>query len=102
MSARQQYEELLKALSRGQTAEEALRELQIKRHKKLITKKTWLLVLVSTITQFWWAQLVVWGLSMLSVSTGIWPIWLIMEGVSSMLVATVTLGMMYAVRDTRG
>jgi hypothetical protein len=55
--------------------------------------------IAASLLQFWFAQLIIWGLSMYHVHSGIWGPWLIMEGVSSMGVTVVALGMMRAVRD---
>jgi len=59
------------------------------------------IILVSSAAQFWFAQLVVWGLSLYHVDSGIWGPWLLLEGVTSAFVYVTWIGMMRALRDAR-
>ena len=70
-----------------------------KRIDKAFGRKIAISALVATGMQFWFAQLIVWGLSLYGVHSGIWGPWLILEGLTSAGVATVAIGMMRAVRD---
>jgi hypothetical protein len=88
---------------RSRTAHQIYRpsdeEVARKEHRKQFRRKIAAAALAATIMQFWFAQLVVWGLSLYRIHSGIWGPWLIMEGLSSLGVAVVALGMMRAVKD---
>lgn len=81
-------------ISAPSDAEAARREHSKKFSRKIVTAG-----IAAMILQFWFAQLVVWGLSLYHVRSGIWGPWLIMEGLSSLGVAVVSIGMMRAVKD---
>lgn len=70
-----------------------------KRLDRKFGRKIGAAALAATIAQFWFAQLICWGLSLYHVSSGIWGPWLIMEALSSLGIAVVAIGMMKAVRD---
>jgi hypothetical protein len=78
---------------------DAARKAEKKRMDKAFGRKIAIAALAATGVQFWWAQLIVWGLSLYHVHSGIWGPWLILEGVSSAGIAVVAIGMMRAVRD---
>jgi hypothetical protein len=81
------------------TLTQAARKAEKKRIDKAFGRKIAIAGLVATGMQFWFAQLIIWGLSMYGIHSGIWGPWLILEGLMSAGVATVALGMMRAVRD---
>lgn len=78
---------------------QAARKAEKKRIDKAFGRKIAIAGLVTTGMQFWFAQLIVWGLSLYRIHSGIWGPWLILEGLTSAGVATVAIGMMRAVRD---
>jgi hypothetical protein len=78
---------------------QAARKAEQKRIDKAFGRKIAIAGLVATGMQFWFAQLIVWGLSLYRIHSGIWGPWLILEGLTSAGVATVAIGMMRAVRD---
>lgn len=75
------------------------RKAEKKRMSKAFGRKIATAGLAATGMQFWFAQLIVWGLSLYRVHSGIWGPRLILEGLTSAGVATVAIGMMRAVRD---
>jgi hypothetical protein len=81
----------------------SLQEAALKARKKRIDRafgrKIAIAGLVTTGVQFWFAQLIIWGLSLYHIHSGIWGPWLILEGLTSAGAATVAIGMMRAVRD---
>lgn len=81
------------------TLTQAARKAEKKRIDKAFGRKIAIAGLVATGMQFWFAQLIIWGLSLYGIHSGIWGPWLILEGLMSAGVATVALGMMRAVRD---
>jgi len=81
--------------------EEALHKQEVARHKKELSRKITAASIVFTGLQFWFAQLIIWGLSLYHIHSGIWAPWLILEALSSVIVGAVRIGMMGAVRDSR-
>jgi hypothetical protein len=79
--------------------QEAARKADKKRVNKAFGRKIAIAGLAATGVQFWWAQLVVWGLSLYHIHSGIWGPWLILESLTSAGVTAVAIGMMRAVRD---
>lgn len=80
---------------------DALRKKQLYEARRRLAKRIAIKAVVLTGMQFWFSQLIVWGLSMYHIKSGIWPVWLIMEGVSSMLVGSFSLGMLQSLKDSR-
>ena len=78
---------------------EAAQKARKKTLDKKFGRKIAIAGIAATAAQFWFAQLIVWGLSLYHINSGIWAPWLLLEGVSSAGVAVVALGMMRAVRD---
>ena len=77
----------------------AARKAEKKRIDKAFGRKLAITGLVTTGVQFWFAQRIVWGLSLYHINSGIWGPWLLLEAVTSAGAATVSIGMMRAVRD---
>jgi hypothetical protein len=50
---------------------------------------------------FWWAQLIVWGLSTYHIHSGLQGPWLILTGAGFAAITIVAIGMMRAVRDIK-
>lgn len=79
----------------------AARKAEDKRIDRNIGIKITAAVIIGTALQFWFAQLIVWGLSLYHVSSGIWGPWLFLEGVTSSFIYVVWIGMLRAMRDAR-
>jgi hypothetical protein len=78
---------------------QSARKAEKKRIDKAFGRKLLIASLAATGVQFWWAQMIVWGLSLYRIHSGIWGPWLILEALTSAGCATVAIGMMRAVRD---
>jgi hypothetical protein len=83
------------------SVQETARKAEKKRVDKAFGQKIAIAALAATGMQFWFAQLIIWGLSLYRIHSGIWGPWLILDGLTGAGVATVALGMMRAVRDTQ-
>jgi hypothetical protein len=77
------------------------RQAEDKRIDRNLGIKITAVVLIGSAIQFWFAQLIVWGLSLYHADSGIWGTWLLLEGVTSAFVYVIWIGMLRAMRDAR-